>query len=92
MCCGACRVVRQSFGVMRMNERKWEAAYDEFYAAFKSYQVRGRCSHAGVFPLAHALLCACGRGGMTHTGGGQPGGEDVPQIPGPSQHSVQLHH
>ena len=35
-----CSVVRQAFGVMRMTERRWEAAYDELYAAFKSYQVR----------------------------------------------------
>ena len=47
-------VVRQSFGVMRMNERKWEAAYDEFYAAFKSYQEAG--SHEARTCLKYLVL------------------------------------
>jgi len=81
----AARIVRQSFGRMRMNERKWEAAYDEFYAAFKSYQEAGsqearKCLKC--VPHCPALLAVWP---LTRTA--------VPlQVPGVGEHLVQVSH
>jgi len=39
-------VIRESGGKMYMSEKKWEAAYNEFFEAFKNYQETGNSSRA----------------------------------------------
>ncbi|CAE7776474.1 csn2 [Symbiodinium sp. CCMP2456] len=39
-------VIRESGGKMFMSEKKWEAAYNEFFEAFKNYQETGNASRA----------------------------------------------
>jgi len=39
-------VIRESGGKMYMSEKKWEAAYNEFFEAFKSYQETGNAARA----------------------------------------------
>lgn len=39
-------VIRESGGKMYMSEKKWEAAYNEFFEAFKNYQETGNATRA----------------------------------------------
>mmetsp|Transcript_9578 Transcript_9578/g.21017 ORF Transcript_9578/g.21017 Transcript_9578/m.21017 type:complete len:450 (-) Transcript_9578:44-1393(-) len=48
-------VIRESGGKMYMAEKKWEAAYNEFFEAFKNYQETGNSSRAKVM-LKYVVL------------------------------------
>mmetsp|Transcript_59970 Transcript_59970/g.111217 ORF Transcript_59970/g.111217 Transcript_59970/m.111217 type:complete len:452 (+) Transcript_59970:68-1423(+) len=39
-------VIRESGGKMFMSEKRWEAAYNEFFEAFKNYQAAGNATRA----------------------------------------------
>merc|ERR1712039_594628 len=41
-------VIRESGGKMYMSEKKWEAAYNEFFEAFKNYQETGNSTRAKI--------------------------------------------
>jgi len=48
-------VIRESGGKMYMSEKKWEAAYNEFFEAFKNYQETGNAKTAKVM-LKYVVL------------------------------------
>jgi len=48
-------VIRESGGKMFMSEKKWEAAYNEFFEAFKNYQETGSATRAKVL-LKYVVL------------------------------------
>jgi len=48
-------VIRESGGKMYMSEKKWEAAYNEFFEAFKNYQETGNSTRAKVM-LKYVVL------------------------------------
>merc|ERR1719201_3163007 len=48
-------VIRESGGKMYMSEKKWEAAYNEFFEAFKNYQETGNASRAKIM-LKYVVL------------------------------------
>eukprot|EP00419_Tripos_fusus_P004346 CAMPEP_0172687490 /NCGR_PEP_ID=MMETSP1074-20121228/21711_1 /TAXON_ID=2916 /ORGANISM="Ceratium fusus, Strain PA161109" /LENGTH=452 /DNA_ID=CAMNT_0013506951 /DNA_START=40 /DNA_END=1401 /DNA_ORIENTATION=- len=48
-------VIRESGGKMYMSEKKWEAAYNEFFEAFKNYQETGNARTAKVM-LKYVVL------------------------------------
>lgn len=48
-------VIRESGGKMFMSEKKWEAAYNEFFEAFKNYQETGNATRAKIM-LKYVVL------------------------------------
>lgn len=48
-------VIRESGGKMYMSEKKWEAAYNEFFEAFKNYQETGNATRAKIM-LKYVVL------------------------------------
>lgn len=48
-------VIRESGGKMYMTEKKWEAAYNEFFEAFKNYQETGNATRAKIM-LKYVVL------------------------------------
>jgi len=48
-------VIRESGGKMYMSEKKWEAAYNEFFEAFKNYQETGNATRAKMM-LKYVVL------------------------------------
>eukprot|EP00928_Gymnodinium_smaydae_P055819 TRINITY_DN39294_c0_g1_i1.p2 TRINITY_DN39294_c0_g1~~TRINITY_DN39294_c0_g1_i1.p2 ORF type:complete len:452 (+),score=144.24 TRINITY_DN39294_c0_g1_i1:163-1518(+) len=48
-------VIRESGGKMYMSEKKWEAAYNEFFEAFKNYQETGNAVRAKIM-LKYVVL------------------------------------
>jgi len=48
-------VIRESGGQMYMSEKKWEAAYNEFFEAFKNYQEIGNSTRAKIM-LKYVVL------------------------------------
>ncbi len=57
----AASVVRENFGILHMSQRQWTAAYNEFFAAFRSYSEAGnaaakKCLKSGA--VLHTDNCA----------------------------------
>eukprot|EP00747_Dinoflagellata_sp_TGD_P166974 gnl/TRDRNA2_/TRDRNA2_190604_c0_seq1.p1 gnl/TRDRNA2_/TRDRNA2_190604_c0~~gnl/TRDRNA2_/TRDRNA2_190604_c0_seq1.p1 ORF type:complete len:452 (-),score=110.42 gnl/TRDRNA2_/TRDRNA2_190604_c0_seq1:144-1499(-) len=48
-------VIRENGGKMYMSEKKWEAAYNEFFEAFKNYQETGNATRAKIM-LKYVVL------------------------------------
>mmetsp|Transcript_35613 Transcript_35613/g.83279 ORF Transcript_35613/g.83279 Transcript_35613/m.83279 type:complete len:452 (+) Transcript_35613:85-1440(+) len=48
-------VIRESGGKMFMSEKRWEAAYNEFFEAFKNYQAAGNATRAKIM-LKYVVL------------------------------------
>jgi len=48
-------VIRESGGKMYMSDKKWEAAYNEFFEAFKNYQETGNAMRAKIM-LKYVVL------------------------------------
>lgn len=48
-------VIRESGGKMFMSEKKWEAAYNEFFEAFKNYQETGNATRSKIM-LKYVVL------------------------------------
>jgi hypothetical protein len=57
-------VVHENFGVLHMAQQKWDVAYDEFFAAFRSYSEAGnsaaRTCLKSVFPTGCGVYWECG--------------------------------
>ncbi len=66
MLCVMCgRVVHENFGILHMDQQKWSVAYDEFFAAFRSYSEVGnaaarRClKYVGAWKGRAVVGCVC---------------------------------
>ena len=50
------RVVHENFGSLHMAQQKWDIAYDEFFAAFRSYSEAGNSSAKKCLKCVWAAL------------------------------------